>query len=73
MQGPFPFHVEGSESVRSAEVGQTSGPSPGPAGAGGSAASRGVLVEDWWMGEGGPTTAPEVLMEGAALLPHPTR
>ena len=27
MQGPFPFHAEGSESVRPAEMGQIVGPS----------------------------------------------
>ena len=40
VQGPFPFHVEGSESVRSVEAGE-------------SAASHGVLAEDRWMGESG--------------------
>ena len=45
MQGPFPFHVGGSESVRSAETGQTIGPSSGPVGVGGSAATPRVLVE----------------------------
>ena len=40
MQGPFPFHAEGSESVRSV-------------GAGESAASHGMPAEDRWMGGGG--------------------
>ena len=38
VQGPFPFHMEGSESVRSVEAGE-------------SAASHGVPTEDRWMGE----------------------
>ena len=46
-QGPFPFHVGGSESVRPVEP----GPSLGQVGAGGSAATPGVSVEDRWMGE----------------------
>ena len=50
-QGPFPFHAEGSESVRSVEVGRTIGPSSGPVGAGESAAPSGVPLEDRWMGE----------------------
>ena len=39
MQGPFPFHAGGSESVRMMEVGQTVGPSSEQVGAGGSAAA----------------------------------
>jgi len=72
MQGPFPFHAEGSESVRSAEVGQTSSPSTRPTGAKESAASCGVLAEDRWVGGGEPAAAPEVLMEGggSATVPH---
>ena len=58
-QGPFPFHAGGSESVRSAEAGQTIGPSLGPVGAGGSATTPKVPLEDRWMGE-------------ADLLPRPT-
>ena len=46
-QGPFPFHVGGSESTRPAEP----GPSLGLVGAGGSAATPGVPAEDRWMGE----------------------
>jgi len=53
MQGPFPFHVGGSESVRSAEMGQTIGLSSGPVGAGGSAAAPRVPVEG-----GGSTAMP---------------
>ena len=45
MQGPFPFHAGGSESVRPAEMGQTIGPSSGPMGAGGSTATPKVPVE----------------------------
>ena len=68
-QGPFPFHAGGSESVRPAEAGRTIGPSSGPVGAGGSAASPRVPVEDRWMGGGRSTPAPEVLMEGVASMP----
>ena len=39
MQEPLPFHAEGSESVRSAEVGAKE-----------STASHGVSAEDRWMG-----------------------
>ena len=49
------------------------GPSLGPVGAaGGSTATPGVPAEDRWMGGGGSTTAPEVLMEGggSAAAPH---
>jgi len=63
-QGPFPFHVGGSESVRLAEAGQTIGPSSGPVGAGGSAASPGVPAEDRWMGGGGSVVAPELIGPG---------
>ena len=63
MEGPFPFHAEGSESVWSVEVGKTSGPSSGLVGAEESAAPSGVPPEDRWMGGGGSATAPEVLME----------
>ena len=53
VQGPFPFHAEGSESVRSVE-------------AGGSAASHGVPVEDRWMEESGPAAAdPKATGEGS--------
>ena len=37
VQGPLPFHAEGSESMRSVEAGE-------------SAASHGVPTEDRWMG-----------------------
>ena len=60
VQGPFPFYVEGSESVRSVEAGE-------------SAASHGVPAEDRWMGESGSTaTDPEVMVErgGAGAAPH---
>ena len=67
-QGPFPFHVGGSESIRPTEP----GPSLGPVGAGGSAATPRVPAEDRWMGGGRSTAAPELLMEGEALLPCPT-
>ena len=72
MQGPFPFHVGGSESVRPTEADQIISPSLGPVGAEGSAATPRVPVEDRWMGGGGSAAAPEVLIEGAALLSHPT-
>ena len=60
VQGPFPFHTEGSESVRSVEAGE-------------SAASHVVPVKDRWMGESGSATAdPEVMVErgGAGAAPH---
>lgn len=73
MQGPFPFHMGGSESVRPAEV----GPSLGPVRGGGgpvlrSAATPRVPAEDQWMGGGRSTTVPKVLMEGggSATMPH---
>ena len=53
MQGPFPFHAGGSESVRPAEMVQTIGPSSGPVGADGSAAVPGVPMEG-----GGSTATP---------------
>ena len=62
MQGPSPFHAEGSESVRSVEAGE-------------SAASHGVPAEDRWVGESGSATAdPEVMVErgGAGAMPHQT-
>jgi len=68
-QGPFPFHVGGSESMRLAEL----GPSLGPVGAGGSAATLGVPAEDRWMGGGGSAATPEGRMEGAAQSPRPQR
>ena len=60
VQGPFPFHVEGSESVRSVEAGE-------------SAALHGVPAEDRWMGESGSAAVdPEVMVErnGAGAAPH---
>ena len=60
MQGPFPFHAEGSELVRSVEAGE-------------STASHGVPAEDRWMGESGSAAAdPEVMVErgGAGAAPH---
>jgi len=61
VQGPFAFHAEGSESVRSAE-------------ADGSAASHGVPTEDRWMEESGPAAAdPEVMVgSGSGAAPHET-
>ena len=59
-QGPFAFHVEGSELV----------------GAGESAASHGVLGEDRWMEEGGPATADPVVMverSGSGAMPPAVR
>ena len=75
MQGPFLFHAGGSEFVRSVEVGQTIGPSSGLVGAGESAATPGVPVEDRWMGGGGSTAAPEVSTErgGSATAPSKAR
>ena len=60
MQGPFLFHMEGSESVRSVEAGE-------------SAALHGVSAEDRWMGESGSAAAdPEVMVErgGPGAAPH---
>ena len=62
LQGPFPFHTEGSESMRSVEAGE-------------SAASHGMPVEDRWVEESGPTAAdPEVMVEGSGsgATPHET-
>ena len=54
VQGPFPFHIEGSESMRSVEAGE-------------SASSHGVLTEDRWMGKGEPVAAiPEATMKGSS-------
>ena len=66
-QGPFLFHVGGSESMRSVEL----GPSLGPVGAGGSAATPGMPAEDRWMGGDGSAAAPEVLMEGGSSVAAP--
>ena len=44
-QGPFPFHVEGSEFARTVEP----GPPLGPVGTGGSAVTLGVPAGDRWM------------------------
>ena len=63
VQGPFPFHAEGSESVRSVEAGE-------------SAASHGVPAEDRWMEESGSIAAdPEVMVErgGPGAAPHEVR
>ena len=54
LQGPFPFHVEGSESMRTVEAGRTIGPSSEQVGAGGSTAVPEVLVEG-----SGPATMPQ--------------
>ena len=62
VQGPFPFHAEGSRSMRSVEAGE-------------SAASHGVPAEDRLMGEGGPAAAIlEATMEGSSsgAAPHET-
>ena len=59
VQGPFPFHVEGSESMRSVEAGE-------------SAASHGVPVEDRWVEESGPAAAdPEAMGEGSGSSAAP--
>ena len=62
VQGPFAFHAEGSESMRSVEAGE-------------SASSHGVPAEDRWMGEGEPVAAiPEATMKGSSsgAAPHDT-
>ena len=61
MQGPFPFHAEGSESMRSVEAGE-------------SAASHGVPAEDRWTEESGPAAVdPEVMVgSGSGVAPHET-
>ena len=71
MQGPFPFHAEGSESVRSVEVGRTIGPSTGLVGAGESAAPPGVPPEDRWMGDGSDA-APEASTERGGSIAVPS-
>ena len=49
VQGPFPFHTEGSRSVEARE----------------SASSHGVPAEDRWMGDGGLAAAdPKAIVEG---------
>jgi len=83
MQGPFPFYAGGSESVRSAETGQTIGPSSRPVGADGSAATPRVSVEGAGsiaaphelMGVGGSAITPEVPTErgGSAAAPSEAR
>ena len=45
LQGPFPFHAGGGESVRPEEAGRIIGPSSESAGAGGSAATPEVPTE----------------------------
>ena len=60
VQGPFPFHAEGSESMRSVEAGE-------------SATSHGVPVEDRWVEESGPAAAdPKTTWEGSgsSAAPH---
>ena len=53
VQGPFPFHTEGSELMRSVEAGE-------------SATSHGVPAEDRWVEESGPAAAdPEAMGEGS--------
>ena len=59
VQGPFPFHTEGSESVRSVEARE-------------SAASHGVPAEDRWVEESGPAAAdPEARGEGSGSSAMP--
>ena len=82
-QGPFPFHVGGSESVRPTKMSQTISLSSGLVGVGGSAAAPGVPVEGGGstavphelIGVGGPTAAPEVPIErgGSAAVPLEAR
>ena len=60
VQGPFPFHVEGSRSMGSVEAGE-------------SAASHGVPPEDRWVEESGPAAAdPKATGErsGSGATPH---
>ena len=62
VQGPFPFHTKGSESMRSVEAGE-------------STASHGVPVEDRWVEESAPAAAdPEATGEGSGsgAMPHET-
>jgi len=62
VQGPFPFHTEGSELMRSVEAGE-------------STASHGVPAEDRWVEESGPAAAdPEATGEGSGsgAAPHET-
>ena len=83
MQGPFLFHVEGSESMRLAKTGQTIGPSLGPVGGGRSATTPRVPVEGGGstatphelIGVGGSTAVPEVPTErgGSAAAPSKIR
>ena len=65
--------MQGSESARSVEVDRPTDPSSGPMGAEEFATPPGVPAEDRWMGGDGSVVAPEVLMEGAALLSRPMR
>ena len=67
MQGPFPFHVEGSESARTVEPGLPLE----PVGAGGAAVTVVVLARDRWMGGDGSEAIPKVPVEGAAPTPCP--
>ena len=79
-QGPFPFHAGEDAAVRPTEVGQTVGPSSGPVGADGSAATPRVPMEGGGatdaphelIGAGGSATMPGVPMEGADPMPCPT-
>lgn len=64
-QGPFLFYAGESESVRTAEMGQTIGLSLGLVGAGGSTAMLGVSVEG-----GSSAVAPHELMGGEWLHCH---
>ena len=82
-QGPFPFHVGGSESVRPVEIGQTISPSSGLVGAGRSAVMLRVPVEGdsstvvphELMGAGGSAATPEVPTErgGSTAMPSEAR
>ena len=65
MQGPFPFHAGGSESVRPAETGQTIDSSLGLVGAGGSAAAPEVPTE-----RGGSAAVPSEARETSPSAPE---
>ena len=59
VQGPFPFHADGSESMRSVEAGE-------------STTSHGVPAEDRWVEESGPAaTDPEATGEGSGSSAAP--
>ena len=66
-QGPFLFHVGGSDSTGMVEPGLPLG----SAGARGSAVTHGVPAVYRWMGVDRSEAVPEVLAEGAASMPWP--